>query len=298
MKQLNEFSSKIDIVFTDIDDTLTDDGRLGKAAYSALWDLKEAGIQVVPVTGRPAGWCEMIVRQWPVDAVVGENGGFYFRYLDEVKKMKRHFVFTEQTQRDNREKLRQLERKILSEVPGSAHASDQFCRLMDLAIDYCEDVKPLDRPRVRRIVELFKEAGAVAKVSSIHVNGWFGHYDKLSMVKKLLSKEFVLTENEAKGNCAFVGDSPNDEPMFAFFPHSFGVANVSQFSDDLGFPPNYVSEHRGGEGAMKQLVLVFAANETTASRNRRRRRSRVDKVANGDHLADGILSRKYRHGDE
>lgn len=248
MKDLDHFNSRIDILFTDIDDTLTDHGRLGKKAYGALWDLKEAGVQVIPVTGRPAGWCELIARQWPVYAVIGENGGFYFRYLDEVKKMKRHFIYTEQTQKENREKLKQLERKILSEVPRAAHASDQFCRLMDLAIDYCEDVKPLDKKQVQRILEIFREGGATAKLSSIHVNGWFGDYDKLAMVKKVLTKELVVTENEAKESCAFVGDSPNDEPMFAFFPHSFGVANVSDFIDRLSFPPVYVSAKPCGEG--------------------------------------------------
>lgn len=246
MQNLAQFSAKIKFVLTDIDDTLTDDGLLGPEAYQALWNLHDAGIKVVPITGRPAGWCEMIARQWPVAAVVGENGGFYFRYAD--KKMQRHFYFDQEVQNKNRGKLDLLEKKILKEVPGSAIASDQFCRLMDLAIDFCEDVPPLPKTSVQKIVSIFEDAGAEAKVSSIHVNGWFGKYDKLTMSLKLLETEFGVNHTEAKHQCAFSGDSPNDEPMFAYFPHSFAVANIQNFIQDIKNKPTYIASAKGGLG--------------------------------------------------
>src|SRR5262249_57511345 len=65
-------------VLADIDDTITTDGKLTAAAYGALERLQAAGFRVVPITGRPAGWCDHIARMWPVDAVVGENRAFYF----------------------------------------------------------------------------------------------------------------------------------------------------------------------------------------------------------------------------
>src|SRR6186713_1710034 len=106
MKQLSEFKNPgVKFVFTDIDDTLTDEGLLRPESYAALWKLKEKGLHVIPITGRPAGWCEMIARFWPVDGIVGENGGFYFRYLREHKKMARHFFFPENVQQQNRAKL-------------------------------------------------------------------------------------------------------------------------------------------------------------------------------------------------
>ncbi|HND86355.1 MAG TPA: HAD-IIB family hydrolase, partial [Pseudobdellovibrionaceae bacterium] len=175
MKPVSEFFSKVDFVLTDIDDTLTDEGLLGPEAYEALWKLHQAGIRVIPITGRPAGWCEMIARQWPVAGVVGENGGFYFRYHN--KKMHRHFAIDEKTRLANRQKLDDLEKRIPSEVPGCDIASDQFCRLMDLAIDFCEDVPPLPQEKVLQIQKIFLNEGAQAKISSIHVNGWFGQYD-------------------------------------------------------------------------------------------------------------------------
>lgn len=246
MKNLKEFSSPIDFVLTDIDDTLTDEGLLEAPAYKALWALHCSGIHVVPITGRPAGWCEMIARQWPVAGVVGENGGFYFRYHE--KKMKRVYLLDEPTRTSNRHKLDSVRDRILREVPGCAIASDQFCRQMDLAVDFCEDVSPLPRESVDKIVRIFEEAGAVAKVSSIHVNGWFGDYDKRRMALRFLQTEFGLNEAEAKKRCAFSGDSPNDEPMFEAFPHSFGVANIQDFAERLKTPPTYVAESRGGAG--------------------------------------------------
>lgn len=246
MKSLAEFQSRIDFVLTDIDDTLTDEGLLGPEAYTAMWKLAQSGIHLIPVTGRPAGWCEMIARQWPVSGVIGENGGFYFRYKD--KKMERHFVHDFEKQIENRQKLEKIQKEVLDLVPGAAIASDQFCRFMDLAIDFCEDVPKLPRSEVDKIVKVFKKYGAQAKVSSIHVNGWFGSYDKLSMSLKFLKDEFGLSPAEVQKRCCFCGDSPNDEPMFSYFPNSFAVSNIQEFLDQLEHKPAYVASRRGGQG--------------------------------------------------
>ena len=255
MKKLTEFSAPISYLLTDIDDTLTDEGLLGPEAYQALWDLHRAGIHVIPVTGRPAGWCEMIARVWPVSGVVGENGGFYFRYHD--KKMKRHFVFNEQTQKQNREKLNLIEKQVLSQVPGCGIASDQFSRLMDLAVDFCEDVPALPKTSVDKIVSIFNQHGAQAKVSSIHVNGWFGEYDKLSQALNLLKTEFAVDAETAKKIAAFSGDSPNDEPMFGYFPHSFAVANIINFASSLKSKPQYCANQNGGKGFVEIAQAIL-----------------------------------------
>lgn len=246
MKTLSEFNQKIKFLLTDIDDTLTDEGLLGSEAYEALWKLHENGIHVIPVTGRPAGWCEMIVRVWPVAGVIGENGGFYFRYAN--KKMIRNFVFDTKTQNENRKKLDVIQAEVLKSVPGSALASDQFCRLMDLAIDFCEDVPALPSDEVDKIVSIFKKHGAQAKVSSIHVNGWFGKYDKLSKSLEFLKTEFGINPEEAKKVCAFSGDSPNDEPMFEYFPNAFAVANIKNFINKIEHKPKFVANKNGGQG--------------------------------------------------
>lgn len=247
MKPVNEFpKQKIKFLFTDIDDTITDNGMLKAEAYAALWRLHDAGIGVIPVTGRPAGWCEMIARFWPVQGVIGENGGLYFRY--DNKKMHRHFFVSEEARQENQKKLKKIEKEILSNVPGAAIASDQFCRVLDLAVDFAEDVEPLPKTEVQHIVQIFEKHGAIAKVSSIHVNGWFGDYDKLTMCKEFCKRELSIDLTERNHEFAFSGDSPNDEPMFSFFKNSFAVANISKFIAELKFKPAYVAQKEGGEG--------------------------------------------------
>jgi hypothetical protein len=246
-------------VLTDIDDTLTDRGRLGAKAYGALEALSAAGMTVVVVTGRPAGWCDMIARQWPVSAVVGENGACYMRYDAARGRMERRFWRDEAARAADRARLKTLGRRILREVPGTALASDQPYREADLAIDYCEDVPPLGPEAVERILALFRAAGATAKASSIHVNGWFGDYDKLAMTKRLFAEVFGVELDRARDNTVFVGDSPNDEPMFTYFPNAVGVANVRRFLPGLRNPPSWVTRAEGGAGFAELVDALLEA---------------------------------------
>jgi hypothetical protein len=250
---------RIRFVLTDIDDTLTDHGRLGAAAYDALERLSQAGLKVVPVTGRPAGWCDLIARFWPVDAVVGENGALYMRYDAPARRMIRRFWQDAAARQEARARLAALGEHILAAVPGTALASDQPYRESDLAIDYCEDVAPLGPEAVKRIVALFAEAGAEAKVSSIHVNGWFGDWDKLAMTRRLFAEEFASDLERAREQVLFVGDSPNDQPMFAFFPHAVGVANIARFAGELENFPAWVTAAPGGAGFAELAARLIAA---------------------------------------
>lgn len=240
MKPLADFKNRsIRVLLTDIDGTLTDNGRLPSHSYERMQKLNDAGIQVIPVTGRPAGWCELIARLWPVHGVVGENGAFYFRYTGS--KMARHFARGRVERLNDRKRLKEILREVRDKVPGAGVASDQFCRMFDLAVDFREDVKPLPASQVKKIVEIFERHGATAKVSNIHVNGWFGDHDKLSTCKTYLKNEFRFSEQQMKEVCAFSGDSPNDEPMFRFFPSSFAVANIQEFAAELKSKPAFVS---------------------------------------------------------
>jgi hypothetical protein len=238
----------IRVLFTDIDDTLTNAGQLSARAYAALERLRQAGILVVPITGRPAGWCDHIARIWPVNAVVGENGAFYFHYDREAHRMIRRFDQPDDVRAKNRVRLAAVRDRILAAVPGCAVAADQQYRETDLAIDFCEDVPPLPAPAVDRIVALFEEAGATAKISSIHVNGWFGSFDKLTMARRLMDEVFGIDIEAANRAIVFTGDAPNDSPMFGFFRNSVGVANVADFRDHLAAEPTYVANGKGGIG--------------------------------------------------
>ena len=248
-------------VLTDIDDTLTDDGRLSATAYGALQRLRDAGLIVVPVTGRPAGWCDLIARQWPVSAVVGENGAFWFRYDDTARRMIKRFHLDDNARRDARQRLDRLATRILADVPGTALASDQGYRDADIAIDFCEDVPPLDADSVERIVAIMEAAGATARVSSIHVNGYFGSYDKLTMSRALFAECFGIDLDAERQSVVYAGDSPNDEPMFAHFPHAVGVANVADFASRMTALPAYITAGRGGGGFTELADALLAVRD-------------------------------------
>ncbi|MEK7437049.1 MAG: HAD-IIB family hydrolase [Pseudomonadota bacterium] len=246
-------------VFCDIDDTLTSEGRLTARAYAALERLRRAGKLVIPITGRPAGWCDHIARMWPVDAVVGENGAFYFYYDAARRKLAQRFLFDAATRFANRDRMIAVRERILREVPGCALASDQLYRAADLAIDFCEDVPRLPFAEVDRIVELMRAAGMTAKISSIHVNGWFGDYDKLGMTRILMQERYDVDLACEEARYLFVGDSPNDAPMFKFFSNSVGVANVADFGARLANPPAYVTRGRSGAGFVEVAERLLGA---------------------------------------
>ena len=252
MRPLAEFPPAarraIRAVLTDIDDTLTLDGKLPSVAYVALERLRDAGLLVIPVTGRPAGWCDHIARMWPVDAVVGENGAFWFRYDAGGRKLLKRYVAGDEERALRRQRLGAIAERVLAEVPGSAIASDQPYREADLAIDFREDVAPLPMDRVQRIVEIMQSEGLTAKASSIHVNGWFGGYDKLSTTRLMMREEFAIDIDASRAAFVFAGDSPNDQPMFKFFPHAVGVANVRDMAELMQDLPAWVTPSPGSHG--------------------------------------------------
>jgi HAD superfamily hydrolase (TIGR01484 family) len=244
-------------VLLDIDDTLTTDGRLTAAAYGALEQLSQKGLRAIPVTGRPSGWCDLIARFWPVDAVVGENGAFWFRYDRERRTMTRRFWLAEGERAAARLRLDALAGEICAAVPGARIAADQAYRAADLAIDYAEDAGPLPLAEVERIVALMRAAGAEAKVSSIHVNGWFGDWNKLAMTRRLFSELYGIDLDRRREAVAFIGDSPNDEPMFAFFPNGVAVANIRSFLSRLHALPAYLTEADAGAGFVEFVEALL-----------------------------------------
>ena len=258
IEQFPEHSRKnIRYVLTDIDDTLTLKGRLSSVVFGSMERLCKAGIHVIPITGRPAGWCDHIARMWPVDGVVGENGALYFWFDEHERKLKKRFFDSEDVRANNWQNFKRIREEILASVPGSAAASDQRYRETDLAIDYCEDVEPLDRKAVDQICDIFKKHGATCKVSSIHVNGWFGDYDKLKMTKIFIHERWGLDLDANKEQFLFCGDSPNDEPMFQYFPCSVGVKNVKNFTDRIKHLPAFVTSLEGGDGFAEMVDTLL-----------------------------------------
>ncbi len=261
ISELTELS-QLDGILCDIDDTLTWEGRLIPDALQALARAQQAGLKVVPVTGRPGGWVDHVARMWPVDGCIGENGGLWY-YMDHVptesggtqEKLIRRFSQDPSTRAVNRQRLDVLAHEILAAVPGTALASDQGYRELDLAVDFCEDVPALDDAAIDAIVACFEAAGATCKVSSIHVNGWFGSFDKLAGFHAFHQDRWG-TEADL-GRWAFFGDSANDEPMFGAFPLSVGVSNVADFLPRMKAHPTWITDKPGGHGFVEAMDRIL-----------------------------------------
>lgn len=231
----------------DVDDTFSTHGKITAEAFQALWEAREAGLCLVPVTGRPAGWADHFARFWPVDAVVGENGAFTFFMQDGRRR--RLDTPMEYTREDAQKKLAQLRDDILQRFPHARFSSDQSYREYDLAIDTNEDVEPWPEADVDELLEMCRAAGAEARLSSVHVNTWFGSYDKYSGFTHWLAEGAPGASRVLEPKAwIYLGDSPNDEPMFSRFDACVGVANVLPFRPRMPVGPRWVSQGEGGAG--------------------------------------------------
>lgn len=273
MRPIEELSqveaSGIRAVFTDIDGTITDaTGRIPSSVFAAMERVRDAGLQVVPITGRPAGWCDMIARTWPVDGVVGENGGLWFRLgdgTDGPRRMLRGWALPEEQRRAGRVRLRELGEQVLGMHRGAALASDQQYREFDLAIDFCEDVAPLPEAEVDDIVRFLAAAGCQVKVSNIHVNAWFGSFDKATMCRRYAREVWGWdVDGDGARRAVFFGDSPNDAPLFALFPLSIGVANVRRMAARIDPLPPFVTRGEGSLGFVEGLDAILARSSRPA----------------------------------
>ncbi|MDR2785715.1 MAG: HAD-IIB family hydrolase [Treponema sp.] len=234
-------------VLVDIDDTLTCEGKLGAASYSALWELHRAGLGIIPVTGRPAGWCDLIAREWPVAGVIGENGALAFWEERNGKPVLRQ-SFHPNAVPNTHPVLERIRNRVLEEVPGARVAKDQFARLFDLAVDFAEEEPVLSLDSAGKIRLIAEAEGAIAKISSIHVNIWMGAYDKLFMTERFLTERFGWHSGAGDREIIFVGDSPNDEPMFARFPLACAVANIRRYTALMKREPAFTASRECGEG--------------------------------------------------
>lgn len=255
------FCRKIRGILFDIDDTFTFQGKIPPGAFSTLWEARSAHLIVVPITGRPAGWADHMARMWPVDGIIGENGAFYFCSDKKGKNLTQDFFVEDASKRAlNQERLRAIFAEVKRVFPAVRLAADQPYRACDLAVDYCEDVHPpLTIEEARWIQGIFEDHGARAKVSSIHVNAWFGEYDKLSMCKRYFRQEHGIDLETARDRFLFCGDSPNDSPMFAFFPFSVGVAGVRRFREAglMDHMPTFIAVQDGGLGFEETVRTVL-----------------------------------------
>jgi HAD superfamily hydrolase (TIGR01484 family) len=239
-------------VFCDIDDTLTHEGVVVPEAYAALARARAAGLRVVLVTGRPAGWAEVLASLWPVDAAIAENGGIaYLRRDRRLEKL--HFGPGDPA--DEARRLAALAAEVLQAFPFARRSDDSALRVTDVAFDVGEN-QHLTRSEIDALTERCRELGARTLVSSVHAHAFFHGADKAAMSARVASTLWGEPDADVAAHYAFVGDSPNDQAAFAFFAASIGVANVARYADVLRPPPRYVTPSPHGRGFAEVIAAL------------------------------------------
>ena len=254
-------------VFTDIDDTLTTDGAITPDALDALHKLKAAGLEVIAITGRPAGWSEPFAKTWPVDAIVAENGAVSWQFTNRndpgpneygYRKLSKRYQQDCPTRLENTRRMQLVLARVLREVEGAVPAQDSAGRETDIAIDHSEFVH-LPTEQIAQAVHIMRSEGMNASVSSIHINGWFGAHNKLEGARWIVRELFGRELDVEMEKWVYVGDSTNDQLMFEAFANSVGVANIARFLPTLKNKPRYVTQGARGAGFAEVARLVCSA---------------------------------------
>lgn len=242
----------VDVVLTDMDDTLTFNGRLAAQTYSALERLHADGVRIVPITAAPAGWCDQMARMWPITAVIGENGGFCFWRHGET--LERRFWLDAKGRSDAQYRLAEIAADIRQAHPEVAVADDQPFRQSSVAF-----ARPSDRDTATAVVEAFEAAGARATLNAIWALGWLGAYDKIISARTFLPEAIGIDIDADLDRIVFVGDSANDAPMFAHVRKSAGVSTVTEHLSDIPRHPAWITRGPGGDGFVEVADAILAA---------------------------------------
>lgn len=254
MRPVADFARPLRGVFSDIDDTLTHEGVVVPEAYAALNRARAAGLRVVLVTGRPAGWAEVFASVWPVDAAIAENGGIAYAKRDG--RLER-FYFAPGEPADDARRLAELADDILRTFTFARRADDCTLRITDVAFDIGEN-QQLAASEIEALTARIRELGARTLVSSVHAHACFHTADKAQMAARIASELWGESPAEVAEHYAFVGDSPNDQAAFTFFEASIGVANVARYTSVLQPPPRYITQASHGRGFAEAIECIVS----------------------------------------
>lgn len=242
----------IRFVLTDMDETLTFKGRLAANTYNALERLQHANIRVIPVTAAPAGWCDQMARMWPVDGVIGENGGLFFRRGIQTHDLERDYWHQGQAAELARQQREVLISTICEQLPWARLAADQSFRQTSVAFDI-----PQESEKREQLSQVMIDAGAEYTFNNLWALAWFGRYDKLTMAQRVLRQVYGLATGQELSQVFYSGDSLNDAPMFGHFKHTLGVSTVRDCLEELPFKPAWISAGAGGSGFVEAADAIL-----------------------------------------
>ncbi len=258
----SEEARRLDGLLFDLDDTLLDEGHLTEAAYSSLFRLRESGLTLVALTGRPAAWAELIARQWPVEAAIAENGALGFRR--EGPRVVAFDSAPPAERAERKARLAALVKDIRRELPELVPADDVGGRQSDFTFDIREH-RSAPETLIQRAQALGRAAGANTFRSSVHLHFGFDRHDKASGALGYLAKVRGVDPTRARFRYAFIGDSENDAPCFAAFSTTIGVANLRGL---LSLRPAYVTRAERGAGFVEAARVLVARRRDPQSDDR------------------------------
>ncbi len=247
-------------VLFDLDDTLLDRGQLGQEVYGSLFRLREAGLILVAVTGRPSGWGEILALQWPVQGFVTENGAISIVNQDGVLRINEEVDAGTRVER--RSRLLNLSESIMSAFPDLLPSKDVAMRRSDFTFDVGE-FRQVPASVVAEAMNFARARGAISIRSSVHLHISFDGSDKASGTLRLLRQEYGFDMTDARRQFAFIGDSENDAAGFAAFQTSIAVANLR------GRPtisPRYVTRAERSRGFVEFAEQITKLRRPTLAR--------------------------------
>lgn len=246
---LTSLRAPVRALFSDVDGTMTTGERIEAATYEAIERLGAAGVPLILVTGRPAGWGQAFMKMMPTVAVVTENGGVTF--VREGRRTRKIYGVPEASLPEWRRRMHEAAALAMSKVTAARLSSDSSYRETDLAIDWNEEAS-LTAEDADVCLRIIRGAGFTAVRSNVHVNFGPPHFDKLSACMTVV-RQVLGGDAEQLSSYVYVGDALNDAPMFRGFPTSVGVANVKDCWDELAFKPAYLTERPEGAG-LRELI--------------------------------------------
>jgi HAD superfamily hydrolase (TIGR01484 family) len=248
-------------VLTDIDDTLTTQGALTPAVLTALDGLRNAGLRLIAVTGRPTYWALPLLKLCRFDGLVAENGASAF-WRDQAGREQSLFYADPATRAAHREKLNAFSLVVREHFPDIQVADDAPMRIGDLAFDIGENRPRLLQVEVDALLQFMQDHGFFATASSIHAHASLAPFSKQVMTQRMLEQAFDVDDRSARASLVFVGDSGNDASMFAHYPHSVGVANISHHLASMPCAPAWIASAECGAGFVEFTEAILAARGT------------------------------------
>jgi HAD superfamily hydrolase (TIGR01484 family) len=222
----------IRLIATDIDGTLTSDGKFTTELLQTIDLLNAKGIKLLLVTGRSAGWVSAINNYLPVAGAIAENGGVYFNdrgefdFLSQIDEIEMH-----------RGQLASRFWELQELYPQIQESIDNQFRITDWTFDL-GDLTDLELREIDTKCQAWDYSFTFSTIQC-HIKPL--HQDKGIAILKVIKEYFPQIKPT---QIITVGDSPNDASMFdpQRFIHSVGVANIQDYLSQLPYQPQYLTK--------------------------------------------------------